>query len=230
MRRLLNILLLEDEDGIRSFIKVNLLREGYNVYEAEYGEKALDILKQYEIDIAILDVLLPDLSGFKVLENIRENDHNIGVIMLTAKSMLEDKIEGLSLGADDYIIKPFSPKELVLRIQTLGKRVKRPFKERTTLNTKSFTLTLKDRVLFKNNISIDITQTEFEIMKYFIENKGDALSKDEMLDKIWGTNYFGSVNTLDVNISRLRRKIEDNPSKPKHIKTVWGYGYKWEDD
>ncbi len=229
MRKLLNILLLEDEEGIRSFVKVNLLREGYNVYEAEYGEKALEILRNYEIDIAVLDVLLPDLSGFKVLENIRENDNNIGVIMLTAKSMLEDRIEGLSLGADDYITKPFSPKELVLRIQTLGRRVKGSSKERTTLNTKNFTLSLKDRALYKNNISIDITQTEFEIMKYFIENKGNALSKDEMLDKIWGINYFGSVNTLDVNISRLRRKIEDDPSKPKHIKTVWGYGYKWED-
>ncbi|WP_432664641.1 response regulator transcription factor [Wukongibacter baidiensis] len=226
---MLNILLLEDEEGIRSFVKVNLLREGYNVYEAEYGEKALEILRNYEIDIAVLDVLLPDLSGFKVLENIRENDNNIGVIMLTAKSMLEDRIEGLSLGADDYITKPFSPKELVLRIQTLGRRVKGSSKERTTLNTKNFTLSLKDRALYKNNISIDITQTEFEIMKYFIENKGNALSKDEMLDKIWGINYFGSVNTLDVNISRLRRKIEDDPSKPKHIKTVWGYGYKWED-
>ncbi|WP_432409330.1 response regulator transcription factor [Wukongibacter sp. M2B1] len=230
MRRLLNILLLEDEDGIRSFIKVNLLREGYNVYEADYGEKALEILKKNKIDIAVLDVLLPDLSGFKVLENIREKDNNIGVIMLTAKSMLEDRIEGLSLGADDYITKPFSPKELILRIQTLGRRVKGSSKEITTLKTKRFTLNLNDRALYKNNIGIDITQTEFEILKYFIENSGAALAKDEILDEIWGINYFGSVNTLDVNISRLRRKIEDNPSKPKHKKTVWGYGYKWEDE
>ncbi|XUW98953.1 response regulator transcription factor [Wukongibacter sp. M2B1] len=227
---MLNILLLEDEDGIRSFIKVNLLREGYNVYEADYGEKALEILKKNKIDIAVLDVLLPDLSGFKVLENIREKDNNIGVIMLTAKSMLEDRIEGLSLGADDYITKPFSPKELILRIQTLGRRVKGSSKEITTLKTKRFTLNLNDRALYKNNIGIDITQTEFEILKYFIENSGAALAKDEILDEIWGINYFGSVNTLDVNISRLRRKIEDNPSKPKHKKTVWGYGYKWEDE
>lgn len=227
---MLNILLLEDEEGIRSFIKVNLLREGYRVYEAECGQRALDIIENHRVDLAILDVMLPDLSGFEVLKKVREEDSDIGVIMLTAKSMEEDKIEGLSLGADDYITKPFSPKELILRVKSLARRLISYKLDKNNIKTKNFTLCVDERNLYKNGKIISTTQTEFELLKYFIAKKGAALSKDELLDKIWGANYFGSVNTLDVNISRLRRKIEDDPSNPQYIKTVWGYGYKWEDD
>ncbi|WDV44604.1 response regulator transcription factor [Clostridiaceae bacterium M8S5] len=224
----MNILLLEDEDSIRSFIKLNLSREGYKVYEAINGEQAISIIKNEIIDIAILDIMVPTLNGIEVLKNIRKTDKEIGVIMLSAKSLQEDKIEGLSHGADDYVTKPFSPKELILRIKSLSRRVK--ISNQATIKTKRFVLIIDERELYKDGLFISTTQTEFEIVKYFLENQNKVLSKNNMLDHIWGKNYFGSLNTLDVNVSRLRRKIEKDPSNPMHIKTVWGYGYKWEDE
>ena len=154
---MLNILLLEDEEGIRSFIKVNLLREGYNVYEAGCSERALDIIENHRIDIALLDVMLPDLSGFEVLKKVREEDSDIGVIMLTAKSMEEDKIEGLSLGADDYITKPFSPKELILRIKSLARRLISYKLDKNNIKTKNFTLCVDERNLYKNGNASSLT-------------------------------------------------------------------------
>lgn len=224
----MKILLLEDEEGIRSFIKLNLIKEGYEVFEAQEGQQAMGMLNEQSIDIALLDVMVPGLNGFQVLKKIREGNQAIGVIMLTAKSLEQDKIQGLTLGADDYITKPFSPKELILRIQALARRIGKL--EASDIKTKHFTLFLDKRILYKNDKIINMTQTEYDMMKYFLENQRTALSKDEILDHVWGKHYVGSINTLDVNISRLRRKIEDDPSKPKHIITVWGYGYQWEDD
>ena len=223
----MNVLLLEDEESIRSFIKLNMIKEGYNVYEAVDGQEAITIIDQERINIAVLDIMVPALNGIEVLKKIRKKNQSMGVIMLSAKSLHKDKIEGLTYGADDYITKPFSPKELMLRIKALSKRLQ--IEEKNTIEGNNFLLNMKERKLYKKNILINMTQTELELIKYFLENPNIALSKDQILNNVWGDNYVGSINTLDVNVSRLRRKIEKDPSKPIHIITVWGYGYKWED-
>lgn len=224
----MNILLLEDEDNIRSFIKLNLIKEGNIVIEAIDGEQAISIINNQIIDIAILDIMVPKINGIEVLKHIKKTGKDIGTIILSAKSLQEDKIQGLLHGADDYITKPFSPKELVLRINALSRRLK--LSSEITLKSEPFTLNTDERKLYKDGILINTTHTEYELTKYFLENRNIAISKDEIFDEVWGRDYVGSLNTLDVNISRLRRKIEDDPANPMHIKTVWGYGYKWEDD
>ncbi|SHH51257.1 DNA-binding response regulator, OmpR family, contains REC and winged-helix (wHTH) domain [Caloranaerobacter azorensis DSM 13643] len=225
------VLVLEDKTEIRQFIVINLKRAGFHVIEASTGEDALEILNNEEVDIAVLDVMLPGIDGFEVCRKIRQKDETIGVIMLTAKTQEMDKINGLMLGADDYVVKPFSPSELVARIDALYRRIdmiKR--KPKNEIICGPFKLDFKQRRLFKKGKPIDITQTEFAIMKLFLENQGEALSRDYILDKVWGKNYFGSIKVVDVNIRRLRQKIEDNPSEPRFIETVWGYGYRWKKD
>lgn len=225
------VLVLEDKAEIRQFIVINLKRAGFHVIEANTGEDALEILNNEEVDIAVLDVMLPGIDGFEVCKKIREKDETMGIIMLTAKTQEMDKINGLVLGADDYVVKPFSPSELVARIDALCRRIdmiKR--KAKNEIICEPFKLDFKQRRLFKKGKPIDITQTEFAIMKLFLENQGEALSRDYILDKVWGKNYFGSIKVVDVNIRRLRQKIEDNPSEPKFIETVWGYGYRWKKD
>ncbi|RKD21555.1 DNA-binding response regulator, OmpR family, contains REC and winged-helix (wHTH) domain [Caminicella sporogenes DSM 14501] len=225
------VLVLEDKAEIRQFIVINLKRAGFNVLEAETGEEALEILKNEDIDIAVLDVMLPGIDGFEVCKKIRETDKTMGIIMLTAKTQEIDKINGLVLGADDYVVKPFSPSELVARIDALYRRVdmvKNDKKEEIICGP--FRLNFAQRRLFKNDMPIEVTQTEFSIMKLFLENQDKALSRDYILDAVWGEDYFGNAKVVDVNIRRLRQKIEDNPSKPKFIETVWGYGYRWKKD
>lgn len=228
-----HILVLDDENDIRGFIAINLKRAGYKVIEADSGEKALDIIyNNKEIDIAVLDVMLPGIDGFEVCKTIREKDKAMGIIMLTAKTQELDKINGLTKGADDYIVKPFSPSELVARIDALSRRVdlikeKTPVKQ---LVSGPFRMDLTERMLYKDDNPIDLTQIEFLIIKLFIENSNKALSRNLILDKVWGENYFGNEKTIDVNIRRLRQKIEVNPSEPIFIETVWGYGYRWRRD
>lgn len=227
-----SILLLEDEESIRSFIKINLRRAGYNIFEAGCGQEAIDILGKEKINLALLDVMLPDMTGFEVLKQIREQDSEIGVIMLTAKTLQEDKVEGLSLGADDYITKPFDLTELMLRVKGLIKRLK-PVEigvGNKKIKSQCVDIDLGKRSVKVEGKIINLTQTEFEILRVFIENNDVALEKNQMLDLVWGENYFGSINTLDVNISRLRKKLQKTNKASKCIKTVWGYGYKWEED
>lgn len=228
-----HVLVLDDEGDIRGFIAINLKRAGYRVIEADSGEKALDIIyNNKEIDIAVLDVMLPGIDGFEVCKRIREKDKAMGIIMLTAKTQELDKINGLTKGADDYIVKPFSPSELVARIDALSRRVDL-IKEKTSVKqlvSGPFRMDLTERMLYKDDNPIDLTQIEFLIIKLFIENSNKALSRNLILDKVWGENYFGNEKTIDVNIRRLRQKIEVNPSEPIFIETVWGYGYRWRRD
>ncbi|SHJ78897.1 response regulator transcription factor [Tepidibacter formicigenes] len=219
------VLVLEDEIGIRSFVSINLKRGGYEVIEAPTGEEAIEKVKTNKIDIALLDVMLPGISGIQVCEFIRENYDNIGIIMLTAKGQENDKIIGLNSGADDYIVKPFSPKELLARINALLRRLKKDNSQNQLIICDPFTLDLSQRKLFKEDREIEITPTEFSIIKYLIKNEGKSISRDELLDAIWGKNYIGDLKIVDVNIRRIRSKIEENPSKPKYLQTVWGYGY-----
>ncbi|WP_195251812.1 cell wall metabolism DNA-binding response regulator WalR [Romboutsia sp. 1001713B170207_170306_H8] len=222
------ILILEDEIGIRSFVSINLKREGYEVIEAGTGNEAIEKLsKEEDISIALLDVMLPDMSGIEICKFIRQNFDQVGVIMLTAKSQEEDKIEGFISGADDYIIKPFSIKELLVRVSALLRRIK---KDETKLKTNEiisnpFRLDIDKRKLYKNNVEIELTPTEFSIVKYLMTNGSQSLSRDQILNEVWGSNYLYDFKIVDVNIRRIRNKIEDDASKPKYIQTVWGYGY-----
>ena len=230
MRR---VLVVEDEDSIRELIALNLRMAGYEVLEAESAEKGLALLgSEGGCDAAVLDVMLPGMNGFSLCEAIRRDDANIGIIILSAKSMEQDKIRGLSIGADDYMTKPFSVSELLARIDALCRRVQRTGQtaaeaDDSRLVSGQFVLDQKSRVLYKKGEPIDLTQVEFQIMELFFQNPGTALVREKILEGVWGENYYGDVKIVDVNIRRLRMKIEDEPSSPKHILTVWGYGYRW---
>jgi len=222
------ILVLEDEIGIRSFVSINLKREGYEIIEAGSGSEAIEKLsKEDNISIALLDVMLPDMSGIEICKYIRQNFDQVGIIMLTAKSQEEDKIEGFISGADDYIVKPFSIKELLVRVSALLRRVKRDeIKSKSNeIISSPFRLNIDKRKLYKNDIEIELTPTEFSIVKYLMTNGSQSLSRDQILNEVWGSNYLYDFKIVDVNIRRIRNKIEDDPSKPKYIQTVWGYGY-----
>ena len=224
------VLVLEDESSIRSFVVINLKRSGYEPIEAETGEQALEQLKQNpDIKVALLDVMLPDIDGFEVCRRIRASDSKIGIIMLTAKAQEMDKVTGLMTGADDYVTKPFSPAELTARIDALFRRTgaEDPQSDGGELHHGPFRLNTRNRTLEKNGERIKLTQIEYSIMKLFMDNPGRALSREDILNAVWGRDYFGELKIVDVNIRRLRIKIEDNSTIPTYITTVWGYGYKW---
>ena len=225
------VLVLEDESSIRSFVVINLRRSGYEPIEAETGEQALEQLrKNPDIRVALLDVMLPDIDGFEVCRRIRASDTKIGIIMLTAKSQEMDKVTGLMTGADDYVTKPFSPAELTARIDALYRRTGGEDDEvqpSGELTSGPFRLNTRNRTLEKNGSRIRLTQIEYSIMKLFMENPGKALSREDIMAEVWGRDYFGELKIVDVNIRRLRLKIEDDATNPSYITTVWGYGYKW---
>ena len=224
------VLVLEDEASIRSFVVINLKRGGYDVIEAESGEEALQLLGENpDVKVALLDVMLPGIDGFEVCRRIRATNTKIGIIMLTARAQEMDKVTGLMTGADDYVTKPFSPAELTARVDALFRRAGGDVTEvqEGEIRQDPFLLNTCNRTLEKNGQCIKLTQVEYTIMKMFMENPGKALSREEILDMVWGHDYFGEVKIVDVNIRRLRLKIEDNPQNPAYITTVWGYGYKW---
>ena len=222
------VMILEDEVSIRSFVVINLKRAGYEVVEAGTGEEALELLKANpDVGVAILDIMLPGIDGFEVCRSIRATDKKIGIIMLTARSQEMDKITGLMTGADDYVTKPFSPAELLARVDALYRRIGGSENTEDVLSSGPFVLHLRSRTLDKNSEHIRLTQTEFAIMKLFMENPGRALSREDILHAVWGADYNGEVKIVDVNIRRLRIKIEDDATEPEYITTVWGYGYKW---
>ena len=222
------VLVLEDEESIRSFLVLNMKRGGYEVIEAETGEQALEKYREnQDLAVAILDVMLPGIDGFEVCRRVRAAYPHIGIIMLTARSQEMDKVTGLMTGADDYVTKPFSPAELVARVDALYRRIGGSENTEDVLSSGPFVLHLRSRTLDKNSEHIRLTQTEFAIMKLFMENPGRALSREDILHAVWGADYNGEVKIVDVNIRRLRIKIEDNATEPEYITTVWGYGYKW---
>ena len=223
------VLVLEDEENIRSFVVINLKRAGYTTIEAGCGLDALAALKANpDIKVALLDVMLPDIDGFEVCRRIRAMDNKIGIIMLTARSQEMDKVTGLMTGADDYVTKPFSPAELTARVDALFRRAGGAIEEQSgEISQPPFLLNTRNRTLEKNGERIKLTQVEYSIMKMFMENPGKALSREEILELVWGRDYFGELKIVDVNIRRLRLKIEDNATNPAYITTVWGYGYKW---
>ncbi|NCE65428.1 DNA-binding response regulator [Pseudoflavonifractor sp. 524-17] len=223
------VLVLEDETNIRSFVVINLKRAGYEAIEAGTGEEALEQLKQNpDTKVALLDIMLPDMDGFEVCRRIRASNTQIGIIMLTARTQEMDKVTGLMTGADDYVTKPFSPAELTARIDALYRRTGGVVAEDTgEISQPPFLLNTRNRTLEKSGQRVKLTQVEYAIVKLFMDNPGKALSREEILDTVWGRDYFGELKIVDVNIRRLRIKIEDDPTNPTYINTVWGYGYKW---
>lgn len=222
------VLILEDEDNIRSFVVINLKRAGYETVEFALGEDAVTYVRtQGDVDVAILDVMLPDIDGFEVCRRIRGSGSRMGIIMLTALSQENDKINGFMTGADDYVGKPFSVVELVARVDALYRRLTQGSFNADVITSGPFSLNLRSRELMKNGQRIDLTQVEYLLMKNFLENRGRALARDEIMNEVWGRDYHGDLKVVDVNIRRLRLKIEDNVQNPTYITTVWGYGYKW---
>ncbi|HHV45990.1 MAG TPA: response regulator transcription factor [Tissierellia bacterium] len=222
------ILIVEDEESIRKFIKINLEREGFTVIEAETGEKALEIAESEDIDVVVLDIMLPGIDGFQVCKELRNRFDRIGIIMLTAKSQDVDKIMGLEYGTDDYMVKPFNPIELVLRIKSLLRRIDASYPKNEEIITYGpFKIDKYSRQFFKGDKHIELTPTEYSIIKLFIENPGKAFTRDEILNIIWGYDFVGDTKIVDVNIRRIRSKIEDDSKNPYYIETVWGVGYRW---
>ena len=224
------ILVLEDQADIRGFELINLRRSGYEPIEATTGEEALVKLRENpDICLAILDVMLPgEIDGIEVCRRIRSGGSKIGIIMLTAKSEEMDKVTGLMTGADDYMTKPFSPAELTARVDAVIRRmniVEEPKEDEVMSGP--FIMNTRARTLEKNGKRLKLTQIEYLLMKLFIENSGKAMSRQEILDLVWGKDFNGDLKTVDVNIRRLRMKIEEDPTEPEYLTTVWGMGYKW---
>ncbi len=222
---------MEDEANIRSFVVINLKRAGYDTIEAGDGEEALaQIQKNPDIKVALLDIMLPgEMDGFEVCRRIRAGNAQIGIIMLTARTQEMDKVSGLMTGADDYVTKPFSPAELTARVDALYRRAGgAPIRDVDELSQPPFLLNTRNRTLEKGGKRIKLTQVEYSIARLFMENPGKAMSREEILEAVWGKEYLGELKIVDVNIRRLRVKLEDDPQKPAYITTVWGYGYKWD--
>ena len=224
---MIQILIVDDEKPICDLIQMSLTRAGYRCTCVYDGLAAADILERNVFDLILLDVMLPDIDGFEVCRRIRATGSKMGILMLSAKSQEMDKITGLMTGADDYVTKPFSPAELLARVDALYRRIGGSENTEDVLSSGPFLLHLRSRTLDKNSDHIRLTQTEFAIMKLFMENPGRALSREEILHAVWGADYNGEVKIVDVNIRRLRIKIEDDATEPEYITTVWGYGYKW---
>lgn len=230
------ILVAEDEQNIREFVVINLERAGYHTTEASSGDEAMELYEKAhgDFDMAILDIMMPgSMDGLAVCKELRRRNKSIGIILLSARTQEMDKVSGLMMGADDYVTKPFSPSELVARVDAVYRRVALASEKaenalRDEIRSGDFSLNLRNRTFLKGEKPVELTQVEFQIMEYFFSNPGVALSRGNILKHVWGPSYVGEEKIVDVNIRRLRMKVEDDPSSPKHIITVWGLGYRWD--
>lgn len=227
-----NILVLDDEQAITDLIEIYLKNENYNVFKFYNGEDALKCIESESIDLAILDIMLPDVNGFSVCQRIREN-YTFPVIMLTAKVGEIDKINGLTLGADDYITKPFLPLEMVARVKAQLRRYKKynsaPVQNDTVIIHSGLVIDVNTHECLLNEKPLSLTPTEFSILRILCEQKGNVVSSEQLFHEIWGDEYFSkSNNTITVHIRHLREKMNDSVENPKYIKTIWGVGYKIE--
>ena len=224
------ILVVDDETAIADLVEVYLKSENFQVIKCYNGKQAVEILEQEKIDMAILDVMLPDMDGFSICQRIRETS-NIPILMLTAREEEIDKITGLTLGADDYITKPFRPLELVARVKAQLRRYTRynaaREEKKDVITISGLVIDKENHQCFLNEKELSLTPTEFEILWVLCKNKGQVVSADKMFRDIWGDKYFvNSSSTVMVHIRHLREKMQDSAEHPKYIKTVWGVGYK----
>ena len=224
------ILIVEDNEELRGLL-VRLFSKVYSVCEAQDGEEGLEKTKEIQPDIVLSDIMMPKMSGIEMCRKIKSNfeTSHIPVILLTAQTAEEYTMQGLKMGADDYVTKPFSPAELTARVDALFRRTggDEELEADDEVVQPPFRLNTRNRTLEKNGQRVKLTQVEYGIVKLFMENPGKALSREEILDAVWGRDYFGELKIVDVNIRRLRIKIEDDATNPVYITTVWGYGYKW---
>lgn len=226
----MNILLAEDEQDLRTLISLHLSKEGFKVFEAEDGEAAIKIFNEHTINLAILDVMMPKVDGFSVINEIRSKN-DIPVIFVTARGEDCDKILGLGLGADDYVVKPFSPIVLMARVQAQLRRYYK-YKNGSCIDNNiiigDLTLNKESCILYKKNSPLELNAKEYKIIELLMENPGKVYTKKQLYEKVWEDNYYGDDNTIMVHISHLRDKIEDNPRSPEYLKTIRGIGYKLE--
>lgn len=224
----MKILVVDDEKLLVKGIKFNLENEGYTVDACYDGESAVNMARTGEYDLIILDLMMPKKDGLEACQEIR-GFSTVPIIMLTARSEDADKIIGLESGADDYVTKPFSPAELTARVDALIRRLGVDEEEKNSVEIVSgpFVLNVRNRTLEKNGQRLKLTQIEYLLMKLFMENPGKAMSREDILSAVWGSEFGGELKTVDVNIRRLRIKIESDPTEPEYLTTVWGYGYKW---
>jgi two-component system alkaline phosphatase synthesis response regulator PhoP len=220
------ILIVDDEKNIVELIKFHLKKENYRVIEAYKGKDALDLYRKEKPDLIILDVMLPDMGGFEVCKTIRK-ESRVPIIMLTAKGEEIDKILGFELGADDYITKPFSPRELLARIKAVLKRTRTSNIDTNQIQVGPFKINVNKREIYKNDVLLELKPKEFDLLKLFITNPGRVFTRQYLLEQIWGYDYLGDTRTVDVHIRRLRQKIEENDKNATYIKTVHGVGYKF---
>lgn len=227
-QRKVKVLVVEDESSIRKFINIGLVREGYDVCEASCGKEVMEKISNHCPDVIVLDVMLPDADGFDICRNLRERFSELVIIMLTARSQDMDKIMGLELGADDYIVKPFNPLELSARIRSVLRRSHRSKADETTkLNSGPFRIDMFAQKAYKGDEELDLTPREFGLLRVLINNSGKAFTRDELLNEVWGYDFVGDLKTVDVHVRRLREKIEDSSGAPLYLETIWGVGYRW---
>ncbi len=231
------ILIAEDEEAIREFEVINLERAGYTVVQASNGEEALEkFFSSNDFDVVILDIMMPIIDGVEVCKRIRKVNQTVGIIMLTAKSQDTDKVSALMTGADDYVTKPFSPAELVARVATVYRRVEMLSKSQNIITTPTeenknseFKLNIRRRTLTKKDKELELTPVEYQLLEILFAANGDTVDRNYILHRIWGDSFLGEDKIVDVNIRRLRMKVEDEPSEPRHILTVRGIGYRWKE-
>ena len=222
------VLIVEDDNNIRRFISINLTNNGFVVREAACGVEALQSFIANRPDVVVLDIMLPDADGFEICQKLREMDPAIIIVFLTARGQDLDKIKGLEIGADDYIVKPFNPLELVARINAILRRTEISIKpQRLVLQSGPIRIDLNANKVFKHDVVIELTPKEFQMIRTFLEHPDTALSRNELLNLVWGEDYIGDPKTVDVHVRKLREKIEDDGSKPYWIETVWGLGYRF---
>lgn len=215
------VLVIEDEKGLQDILKTYLEKNGYSAFIAGDGRSGLELIEKYDISLVILDVMLPDMDGWRVLREFRETS-DVPVIMLTARGEEYDKLLGFELGADDYVVKPFSPRELMARIKALLKRVDKGG-AKNVLEWKGIVLDIDSREVYVDSNKIDFTPKEFDLLKYLMENRGRAITREQCLERVWGYDFYGDLRTVDTHIKQIREKLGD---KRYLVKTVWGIGYK----
>ena len=223
------ILVIDDELTLLNTVRAYLEQEGYTVQTAVNGRAALHTFRTFQPDLIVLDIMLPEIDGLEVLRQLRQ-DSDVYVIMLTAKADEMDKVIGLTVGADDYVTKPFSPRELVARIKAALRRVGGGSPAKEALISRHIRLDVAGRLAWKDDQPLDLTPIEFDLLYVLMQNYGRALSRDQLIEKVWGYDYYGDDRVVDVHIGRLRKKVEDDPAQPGLIATVWGAGYRFEDE
>ena len=222
------ILIVEDEPALANVVKDYLKNELFDVEICTEGDKAIEVFNKYRPSLLILDLMLPGMNGYEICKNVRMTSV-IPILILSAKTDEFDKVMGLNLGADDYLTKPFRPKELVARVNALIRRSQVFNKDNMeVLDVEDIRIFIKEYKVEKNNVNIDLSKKEFELLLFLAKNPKQVFTREHLYERVWGLDSYGDLDTVTVTINRLRQKIEENPATPKHILTVWGVGYKFE--